>query len=129
MPKWTCVASPVFSCACSNWGIALAVAGTWVGFAGRWWWFFDLFIHFRLQYSLVCVAALGWLCLRKRRVLAAFTALSLGMNLWPVAKTTWVQASKAQLDATWGLKVVSFNALFNNPRTIDVVDICRQART
>lgn len=99
--------------------VVLALLGTWIGWLGRWFWFFDLFDHFRLQYTLLCFIALLWLGLRRRWMPALFALASLLANAWPIARTTWVSAPSQTVDATWGLKVVCFNALFNNTQLDD----------
>lgn len=40
--------------------ILVGMSFSWVGALGEWWWFFDLFSHFRLQYLGVSLFALAW---------------------------------------------------------------------
>ncbi len=68
------------------WGLLAAAgcvvgAATLLGFFGRFWWFFDLFSHFRVQYF-VALAALGLIFLlgRQRKTAAVFLVLA-GVNL------------------------------------------------
>lgn len=102
--------------------VLVALLGTWIGWLGRWFWFFDLFDHFRLQYSVLCLIALLWLGLRRRWKLALFALMSLLANVWPIARTTWVSAPTQTMDASWGLKVVCFNVLTSNGNKAGVID-------
>ena len=60
---------------------AVVCTATLCGFAGRFWWFFDLFSHFRLQYflSLACILLLLLPArrLRAAMVLGVFAAVNL----------------------------------------------------
>jgi endonuclease/exonuclease/phosphatase (EEP) superfamily protein YafD len=48
-------------------GIGASICtATSIGFAGRWWWLFDVFAHFRVQYALAA-AALTLVCAWQRR--------------------------------------------------------------
>jgi endonuclease/exonuclease/phosphatase (EEP) superfamily protein YafD len=59
---------------------ALACFATLAGFAGQWWWFFDLAAHFRVQYALALglgsLALLAWRQPRWAMVFAGFALIN-----------------------------------------------------
>lgn len=100
---------------------------TLAGFAGRYWWFFDLFSHFRIQY-LVSGAALALLLLLCRRFLSSAAAgACLAINLfcvWP-----YYLPPAPRQDATlpvWRAATINVNTA--NERFDLVTDYVRETR-
>jgi endonuclease/exonuclease/phosphatase (EEP) superfamily protein YafD len=106
-------------------GVMLALASTWIGGVGAVHWFFDLFDHFRLQYCGVCLLALPWFGWRRRWWLLSVAGVSLLMNAWPIARTTWVAGPAQPRVPSWELKVVCFNVLTSNGQKDQVVEYLR----
>jgi endonuclease/exonuclease/phosphatase (EEP) superfamily protein YafD len=95
-------------------GLTLCV---WLAFAfgcaGRWWWFADLFSHFRAQYALVLlVCAVTLLTSRRWRigVLASIGALLMGVSV--LGYTGWSKAAVAADGQA--LRFVTFNKYWRN---------------
>lgn len=108
--------------------VTLAVAGTWIGCLGRTHWLFDLFDHFRLQYFVLCAMAALWLGWRRRWRLFVVAVISLSVNGWPIARTTWVAAPDHPQLPQWKLKVVCFNVLTSNREKAAVLDYFRSTK-
>ncbi len=105
--------------------VLLSLAGTWIGFLGSLWWFFDLFDHFRLQYLAVSFAALAWFLVRRKWRLAVLALLALGANGWPIAGTTLQDSQSApsiHTDRSRSIKLVCFNVLFANKQVSQIRD-------
>ncbi|MFL6550561.1 MAG: endonuclease/exonuclease/phosphatase family protein [Povalibacter sp.] len=85
-----------------------------VGLAGRWWWFADLFSHFRVQYAillLLCAASL--LSLKRWRIglLAGMGSLLMGASvLW----YSGLGAQQAMAADGQPFRFVTFNKYFRN---------------
>lgn len=95
-----------------------AAGGTALGFAGGWWWAFDLFANFRLQYVFGSIGVLtGYAMLRRWRP-GALAAAALAANL-VVIVPLYLPAGSAPTDAP-RLTLVSFNANFGNDRFDDI---------
>jgi endonuclease/exonuclease/phosphatase (EEP) superfamily protein YafD len=65
---------------------ALLTVATLLGFAGRYWWLFDLFAHFRIQYLVSGLALASLLLLCRRFLSLAAAGASIAINLfcvWP----------------------------------------------
>lgn len=101
-------------------GAALALAGTLLGFLGRWHWAFDLFAHFRGQYF-AALAGTGVLlgALRRPRVAlvflagAAVNATSLAPLFRPGPRPGPAAAERPP--AVPPLRVITANLLYHNP--------------
>lgn len=103
------------------------LCATWMGCLARWHWFFALFDHFRLQASVCCLLALMLSAVRRRRGFVGFAAVSLMVNLWPLAQTTWPLPHGIEADERPGLKIVSFNVLSSNTNYDGVLAYLRSA--
>ncbi len=104
--------------------LLLGLAGTWLGMLGRWHWALDLFSHFRLQYLVLCVLAVGWTLWRKRpRLVQGLCLMSLLVNVGEIYRVTGDRAF-AEVDGG-RLKVVSLNVLTGNPNKKGVLDYLR----
>ena len=102
-------------------GAAVAVAGTLLGYLGRWHWFLDLFAHFRGQYFVALAGAALFLAALRRpwRALvflaaAAANAISLAPLFLPPPGS---DPSHGGAPAASGppLRVAAFNLLYRNP--------------
>ncbi len=96
---------------------------TWLGSLGRFWWLFDLFAHFRLQYVLVCfvIGVFAWW--RRHAWTAAFAGASCFWNIWlivsiPGSGFTPVETIRGEAP----LRVLTFNVLTTNLQRKAVVD-------
>ena len=65
-------------CVAASGGVLLA---SLVGFLGSWWWVFDLFANFRLQYLVLGLAATVGLALGRRWLLTSLSSLPILINL------------------------------------------------
>ena len=63
----------------------LGTAGPLLGFLGRWNWFFDLFNHFRVQFTVILLIAAALLCLGKAFKKATFSILLLAYCVSSIA--------------------------------------------
>jgi endonuclease/exonuclease/phosphatase (EEP) superfamily protein YafD len=95
-----------------------ATAGTVLGFAGGWWWAFDLFANFRLQYGFGLFGVLTGYALLRRWRPGAIAGAALVANL-AVVVPLYLPAGTVPAN-TPRLRVVSFNANFGNDRFDDV---------
>ncbi|MDY0167257.1 MAG: endonuclease/exonuclease/phosphatase family protein [Thermoguttaceae bacterium] len=108
------------------WGLltaagAVACAATLLGFLGRFWWFFDLFTHFPVQY-LLGLTALGAVLIVGRRkagvVLFAFACVNLMLVL-----PTYFGGQKAPPAGTPTLRamLLNVNTRFGDPQRVKQV--------
>jgi len=105
--------------------IGVGVAST-IGFGGAWWWFFDLFAHFRVQYLVLACLFVAPLALTKRwRALAGAAALVV-LNGAVVLPSMLASPAAAARDAE-PLRIVSFNVHAENGRTSEIADYLRQS--
>jgi len=85
----------------------VASAATALGFLGRFWWFFDLFSHFRVQYllGLLVLSALLWVA-RRRAIAMGFLGFA-GVNLLTVLPLYLPPSSNPH--NAWPLRVMLLN--------------------
>jgi endonuclease/exonuclease/phosphatase (EEP) superfamily protein YafD len=80
--------------------LTLAASGvslcTVFGFLGRWWWRFDLFSHFRWQYTILLGVAILFLARHGQILLAGVFGLFEIVNLWLIAPFYWPRPRPAQ---------------------------------
>lgn len=109
--------------------LALSVVGigaTLLGFAGAWYWLFDLFAHFRVQY-LIGLALLGGLCLLAKAWRAlALCSLALALNAMVVVPLYLPPAESAFDPATPHLRIVSLNVRTSNREFEAVAEFLRR---
>lgn len=89
--------------------LGTGVAGLLAWF-GAWAWWLDLFAHFRLQYSIALLLALGLAAVTRRWRLALVAALLLASNLIPIARI----GLTAPAAAGPPLQLAHFNLLSSN---------------
>jgi len=77
----------------------LCLCATFAGWLGRWFWLFDLCDHFRLQLTLLSLAAVGWFAVFRHRWLAVFAVAVAFSNAVPILQTTWVEVPVGGHDA------------------------------
>ena len=94
-------------------GLLLGLAGSWLGLLGGWHWMLDLCSHFRWQYGVACLVAIAWAGWRKRRWLLAAALVTLGLNLWLMARPEW-QVPPGKPVPGFHVRVISFNVLTSN---------------
>jgi endonuclease/exonuclease/phosphatase (EEP) superfamily protein YafD len=103
--------------------VALAMAPSWVGLAGGWYWFFDLFANFRWQYLMVSVVAVAWAAWARQRRVLVLAALTLLLNALLIGRLAWQPAvSASALAEDFALHVVSLNVHTSNPDKQAVLD-------
>ena len=107
-------------------GLLLGLAGSWMGLLGGWHWMLDLCSHFRWQYVVACLLALAWAGWRKRRGLLAAAVITLGLNLWLMARPEW-QAPSGKPVAGFHVRVISFNVLTSNHNHAGVLQWLQEA--
>ena len=107
------------------WGL-LAAAGAVVcacalaGFLGGFWWVFDLFSHFRVQYAAgLALLALLFLAGRRRGTALVFLAFA-GLNA-AVVLPLWFGGSRADAGATPRLRAMLLKTSDHYPLIVDVV--------
>ncbi len=106
--------------------ILLALSGSWIGLAGSWHWFADLFAHFRWQYLIISLLAVLWNFWRGRRKVAGLSVITLMLNAWLICSLT-VRTSTSGQNAVSpeSVRVVSLNVLTNNKRHGEVLEYLR----
>lgn len=109
----------------------MALAGTVLGYFGRWHWFLDLFAHFRGQY-LVALAGSGLLLLVARRPwTAAAFLIGAGLNARALAPLfgppPTAPAMAAQPTVTPPLRIVTCNVLYINNQQTQMLDWLRSS--
>lgn len=100
-------------------------AATLLGFLGSWYWIFDLFSHFRVQYALILfVAALALLARRHRgeAAAAALFALVNGALLLPL----YLSHPAPPLSGATPLRIATFNAFAANKEREKAWDFLRR---
>ena len=103
--------------------ILLALSGSWVGLLGSSHWLPDLFSHFRWQYLVVSLLAVGWCFRRRRRAIAWISFFTLTLNVWLIGALAISSRPFAiELATDFRLRVVSLNVLTSNQRYQDVLD-------
>lgn len=100
----------------SHW-LLLMTAALWLALAasylGRWWWPFDLFAHFQVQYAALFAFAVVAALASKRRALALVAAVGALVSGAPVV--TYAGLSSASASAsTAEFRLISFNTWFRN---------------
>lgn len=103
--------------------LGLMLLITWLGSLGRFWWVFDLFAHFRLQYVIVCIAIglLAWL--RRHLWTAMFASASCLWNIWLIVSIPGSGFNPPEvIDAKSPLRVLAFNVFIENQQRKAVVD-------
>lgn len=94
-------------------GLLLGLTGSWLGLLGGWHWMLDLCSHFRWQYVVASLLAVAWAGWRKRRGLLAAAVVTLGLNLWLMARPEWPAPSGKTVPG-FHVRVISFNVLTSN---------------
>ena len=95
--------------------VILAGAATAIGFAGRAWWFFDLFAHFRPQYVVVGVLLALLLAGARNARWAAGALVIAAANLVPIVPLYLARAEAAHATPAQSLRLMSFNVFgFNH---------------
>lgn len=108
--------------------ILLALSGSWLGLFGHWHWFADLFSHFRWQYLILCVVAVGWSLWRKRRLVTCLSGLTLALNVVLIGGLLFtVQTPTGTAVPDFKLRIVSLNILTENRRYQDALDYLGKA--
>jgi endonuclease/exonuclease/phosphatase (EEP) superfamily protein YafD len=106
----------------------LLVVATLFGFAGSWWWLFDLFSHFRIQYLVVALLlALILVVLRDRRWALIAVAVA-AVNLFPVVPLFLSPVQAAPPAARQPLRLVSFNVFGFNREYARLLDYVARER-
>jgi endonuclease/exonuclease/phosphatase (EEP) superfamily protein YafD len=113
--------------ACVRLGVAglWAVMGCWLlGYLGKWWWFFDLLSHFRLQ-AIAAFAVLAlWLVVFGKRRHALVAGAVLVVAAVPVAPY-WMPVKLT--GAGPGLTLFSYNVLASNSNKNGVLKMIRES--
>lgn len=91
---------------------ALTCLATILGYLGKFYWVFDLFAHFRLQYTIILLIMFLLFFLYKKPSLAAIAIVFLTPNLYEVS-TIFFGGNKNK-DLQKYLKISSINLLSNN---------------
>ena len=90
--------------------------GFLIGFAGRWWWVFDLFSHFRLQYALALLVSAVVLFSVRRPHSAALvlgTAALVGASVMSYTGWPLLSAHAARVTAQ-EFRFVTFNQYYTS---------------
>ena len=107
----------------SSWLIFLiAVSGPLFGFLGRWFWFFDLFAHFRVQFTALLLAALLLLVLGRAFKKAALLTCLFAFCFWSISPYLFPRkvASSIEGDVTF-LYANVYTANQNHERLLHLI--------
>lgn len=104
--------------------LLLSLVGTGLGFLGNWWWLFDLFSHFRLQYLAVSIMAVAWFMWRRNTWGTGASAAALLVNMLAVL-SLWPQVSRGEVAPGKRLRIVSINVLTANRHMEGVLEYVR----
>jgi endonuclease/exonuclease/phosphatase (EEP) superfamily protein YafD len=108
--------------------VVLAMLPSWIGLLGTWHWALDLFSHFRWQYLIVSVLAVGLTAWRGPRLVLAFAVATLLLNGFLIGRLAWQPGiSRDNLADDFKLTVLSVNVLTSNPDKQAVLDHVQQA--
>ncbi len=101
----------------------LALLPAWLGLAGGWWWFLDLFANFRWQYLIASILIAAWaIWLRQRRILA-LSLPTLLLNVLLIGQLAWhPEVDRASVAHDFSLRVVSLNVHQSNTDKQAVLD-------
>jgi endonuclease/exonuclease/phosphatase (EEP) superfamily protein YafD len=92
--------------------------------SARMWWAFDLFSHFRLQYAIAALLlGIAALALRNYPAAALLAAVAL-VHAWAI-KDLWLGGTASAASGGVPLRVVSTNALADNPMPGEVLEFVR----
>lgn len=101
-------------------GGVIAATATLLGYAGRNWWFFELFSHLRVQYFVVlCLIVAVFAVARRLRASVCYAVFAL-INLYPLLPYYLAPTDVNAMPETQIMRAVSINVSFNN-RQYDLV--------
>lgn len=101
----------------------LLLLPSWIGLAGGWYWFLDLFANFRWQYLLASAAVICWAAWRRQHIVLVLAALTFTLNGYLVGQLAWQAQRDDQPPADdFSLRVLSQNVLMSNPQIQAVID-------
>lgn len=101
----------------------LALLPSWLGLAGGWSWFLDLFAHFRWQYLIAGVVIAVWAAWRRKYWTFALVMLTCLLNGLLIGRLSWhPELDQAKLAGDFELRMVSLNVLTSNPDKQAVLD-------
>ncbi len=93
-----------------------------IGLAGRFWWFADLFSHFRLQYALLLVPCALLLFAAKRWSMALVASLGAVLMGLSVLWYTGVGGNQALASSADALRLVTFNKYWRNEDAVRIAE-------
>ena len=96
------------------------VTASLVGAAGGWFWLFDLFSHYRLQYAALLGLLLVAAAALRAPLVAGVVALAFVVHLIPLASLVWGPDQPAGTGQA--LRLVQFNAQIGNPDVAGAAD-------
>lgn len=98
------------------------LAATLLGFLGDLWWPFDLLSHFRFQYVVGLLLAVGLLAVRSPRKLALVALAGVAVNL-ALLFPLYLRSPAPTASVSTTLRILTFNVGVNNQRTGDVISL------
>lgn len=108
-------------------GVVVTLAATFVGFLGPWWWCFDLFSHFVLQYAAVLLVAGGVLFAVRRKRFSAIALAGAMFNLAMIAPFYLSPATTPDRDATV-VRALFLNVETRNKHADGVIELIQLLR-
>jgi endonuclease/exonuclease/phosphatase (EEP) superfamily protein YafD len=105
----------------------IAAASTVLGFAGKWWWHFELASHFRVQWLVLLIAALSMLLGAQRYKSAALLAALAALNLRTIVPFYFgAQPSRTTTHNAGHLRIISLNVHAENRQHEPIVTLIRE---
>jgi endonuclease/exonuclease/phosphatase (EEP) superfamily protein YafD len=101
----------------------LSLLPSWLGLAGGWYWFLDLFANFRWQYLLASAAVICWAAWQRQRGVLLLATLTFMLNGFLIGQLAWQPDLDEQAPADdFSLRVLSQNVLMSNQDIQAVVE-------
>lgn len=103
----------------------LTVLAVLLGHAGRWWWGFDLFANFRLQYGLIFLVCTAGLLACRARYAAALAGAGLVYCLFTLSHYSgWPNEARASAGSDF--RLVTFNGYYARTDTARLIEYLRE---
>ena len=102
------------------------ILGSTLGFLGGWYWFFDLFNHFRFQSTALLLVTLLFLLLSKRFKKAALASIAFIPCFWPLLPYLPHQINNAHTYPTHQIRILYANVYVDNQEHDKLIQLIRE---